>query len=253
MTDILNHTEQGITTLTINRPDKKNSLTSAMYAALADGLTQAQEDAAVRVVILRGHEAIFSAGNDIADFLNTPASRNELPVQRFLRTVARFPKPLIAAVSGAAVGVGTTMLLHCDLVYASDNAVFSLPFVDLGLCPEAGSSLLLPQMLGYHRAAAALLLGEPLTAQAAPEAGLVNQLVAANEVNALALAQARKLAAKPLTALMETKRLMKSNQAAILAQMQQEQDTFTRLLGEPAAKEAFTAFLEKRRPDFSPF
>lgn len=251
MNDILSHTENGITTLTIDRPDKKNSLTSAMYAALADGLTQAQNDPSVRVVLLQGHEAIFSAGNDIADFLNTPASREDLPVQRFLRTIAQFPKPLVAAVSGAAVGVGTTMLLHCDLVYAGENALFSLPFVDLGLCPEAGSSLLLPQMLGYHRAAAAFLLGEPLTAQAALEAGLLNRVVPASEVNALALAQAQKLAAKPLSALMETKRLMKTGQAAVLTRMQEEQVTFTRLLGEPAAKEAFSAFLEKRRPDFS--
>lgn len=251
MSDILTHTENGIASITINRPEKKNSLTSAMYAALADALTQAQQDPAVRVVLLQGHEAIFSAGNDIADFLNTPPSREDLPVQRFLQTLAAFPKPLVAAVSGAAVGVGTTMLLHCDLVYAGDSALFSLPFVDLGLCPEAGSSLLLPQMLGYHRAAAALLLGEPLTAQAALQAGLVNRVVPAANVNALALAQAQKLAAKPLTALIETKRLMKSGQTAVLTQMKQEQDVFGRLLNEPAAKEAFTAFLKKRRPDFS--
>lgn len=253
MNDILIHTENGITTLTLNRLEKKNSITSAMYAALADALAQAQDDPAVRVVLLQGHEGIFSAGNDIADFLNAPASREDLPVQRFLRTIAQFPKPLVAAVGGAAVGIGTTMLLHCDLVYAGENAVFSLPFVDLGLCPEAASSLLLPQLLGYHRAAAAFLLGEPLSAQAALEGGLVNRVVPPAEVNALALAQAQKLAAKPLGALMETKRLMKSGQATILAQMQAEQVTFTRLLGEPAAKEAFTAFLEKRRPEFSRF
>lgn len=251
MNDILIHAQNGITTLTLNRPDKKNSLTSSMYAVLADALAQAQDDPAVRVVVLQGHPSVFSAGNDITDFLNSPALREDLPVQRFLQTIAQFPKPLVAAVSGAAVGIGTTMLLHCDLVYAAENAVFSLPFVDLGLCPEAGSSLLLPQLLGYHRAAAALLLGEPITAQAALAAGLVNQVVPPDDVEALALAQAQKLAAKPMTALMETKRLMKSRQSDVLTRMQEEQVTFTRLLSEPAAREALTAFLEKRRADYS--
>ncbi|MEP6969730.1 MAG: enoyl-CoA hydratase-related protein, partial [Betaproteobacteria bacterium] len=148
-------------------------------------------------------------------------------------------------------GIGTTMLLHCDLVYAGDNAAFSLPFVNLGLCPEAASSLLVPQMLGYHRAAEALLLGEPFMAEAALEVGLVNRIVPPTEANNLAQAQARKLAGKPIRSLVETKRLMKKGQAQqIEKQMTEEGESFSRMQGEPAAREAFTAFMEKRRPDF---
>jgi enoyl-CoA hydratase/carnithine racemase len=148
--------------------------------------------------------------------------------------------------------VGTTLLFHCDLVYAGDNAAFSMPFVNLGLCPEAASSLLVPQMLGYHRAAEALLLGEPFMAEAALEVGLVNRVVPPTEANGVAQAQAKKLAAKPLGALVETKRLMKKGQMSqVLAQMSEEGASFARLLQEPAAKEAFTAFLEKRKPDFT--
>ncbi|MEN9539284.1 MAG: hypothetical protein RLZZ126_1519, partial [Pseudomonadota bacterium] len=174
------------------------------------------------------------------------------PVTRFLHGIASFPKPLVAAVCGPAVGIGTTMLLHCDLVYAGDNAAFSMPFVNLGLCPEAASSLLLPQMFGHHRAAEALLLGEPFMAEAALEVGLVNRIVPPTEANGIAQTQARKLAAKPLSALMETKRLMKSGQAAaVRAQMDEEGRSFGRLMVGPAAREAFAAFMEKRRPDFS--
>ena len=252
MSDILVHTEAGVTTITLNRVDKKNSITTAMYATMADALAQAQADAAVRVVLLQGDVTIFSAGNDIGDFLNKPPAGEQSPVFRFLHGIAAFPKPIVAAVCGPAVGIGTTMLLHCDLVYAGDNAAFSLPFVNLGLCPEAASSLLLPQMFGYHRAAEALLLGEPFMAEAALEIGLVNRIVPPTEVNAMAQAQARKLAAKPLTSLVETKRLMKKGQALQVAQqMDEEGAVFGRMLREPAAREAFTAFMEKRKPDFS--
>lgn len=252
MSDILVHTEAGVTTITLNRVDKKNSITAAMYATMADALDQAQADAAVRVVLLQGDVTIFSAGNDIGDFLNKPPAGEQSPVFRFLHGIAAFPKPIVAAVCGPAVGIGTTMLLHCDLVYAGDNAAFSLPFVNLGLCPEAASSLLLPQMFGYHRAAEALLLGEPFMAEAALEIGLVNRIVPPTEVNAMAQTQARKLAAKPLTSLVETKRLMKKGQAVQVAQqMDEEGAVFGRMLREPAAREAFTAFMEKRKPDFS--
>jgi enoyl-CoA hydratase/carnithine racemase len=244
-------------TLTFNRVDKKNSITRAMYAALADGLEQAAQDAAVRVVLIQGDATVFSAGNDIGDFQAAPADpgpREQQPVWRFLRAIASFPKPIVAAVCGPAVGVGTTLLLHCDLVYAGDNAAFALPFVNLGLVPEAGSSLLLPQMFGMHRAAEALLLGEPFMAEAALEVGLVNRVVPPTECNAIAQGQARKLAAKPLTALMETKRLMKGGQqAAVLARMDEEGAVFGRMLHEPAAREAFAAFAQKRKPDFSKF
>ena len=252
MSDILVHTEAGVTTITLNRVDKKNSITAAMYATMADALDQAQADAAVRVVLLQGDVTIFSAGNDIGDFLNKPPAGEQSPVFRFLHGIAAFPKPIVAAVCGPAVGIGTTMLLHCDLVYAGDNAAFSLPFVNLGLCPEAASSLLLPQMFGYHRAAEALLLGEPFMAEAALDIGLVNRIVPPTEVNAMAQTQARKLAAKPLTSLVETKRLMKKGQAVQVAQqMDEEGAVFGRMLREPAAREAFTAFMEKRKPDFS--
>ena len=252
MSDILIDTAAGVMTLTINRLNKKNSLTQAMYGAMADALNQAAADAAVRAVVLQGHETIFSAGNDIGDFLNGPTSTLESPVYRFLQGIAQFPKPLVAAVCGPAVGVGTTMLFHCDLVYAGDNAAFSMPFVNLGLCPEAASSLLVPQMMGYHRAAEALLLGEPFMAEAAMEVGLVNRVVPPTEANAVAQAQARKLAAKPLSSLVETKRFMKKGQTSlVLSQMAEEGASFGRMLREPAAREAFTAFMEKRKPDFS--
>jgi len=252
MSDILVHTEAGIVTISFNRLERKNSITSAMYASMADALESAAADAAVRVVVFQGHETVFSAGNDIGDFLNQPPSTPESPVFRFLRGIATFPKPVLAAVSGPAVGIGTTLLFHCDLVYAGDNAAFSMPFVNLGLCPEAASSLLVPQMFGYHRAAEALLLGEPFMAEAAQEVGLVNRVLPPTEVNGYAQAQARKLAAKPLTALIETKRLMKKGQATqVLAQMAEEGTSFGRMLREPAAREAFTAFMEKRKPDFS--
>ena len=227
--DILVHTEAGVTTITLNRVDKKNSLTRAMYSTLADTFEAAAQGTEVRAIVLQ-----------------------DSPVFRFLRAIATFPKPVVAAVCGPAVGIGTTMLLHCDLVYAGDNAAFSMPFVNLGLCPEAGSSLLVPQMLGYHRAAEALLLGEPFMAEAAMEVGLVNRVVPPTECNAIAQSQARKLAAKPLSSLMETKRLMKLGQTApVLARMAEEGESFGRMLGEPAAREAFTAFMAKRKPDFS--
>lgn len=251
MTDILTHTESGILTITLNRVPKKNSLTAAMYAAISDALEAAAADPLVRVAVIQGHETIFSAGNDIGDFLKA-APTTESPVIRFLRVISSFPKPLIGAVCGAAVGVGTTLLLHCDLVYAGDNAAFSLPFVNLGLCPEAGSSYLLPRLMGHQRAAEALLLGDPFTAETALEVGLINRIVPPAEVHALAHRQALRLAAKPLGALVASKRLMKQEQAApVAARIEEEIAIFGRMLGEPAAKEALTAFMENRRPDFS--
>lgn len=250
--DILVNTERGVTTLTFNRLERKNSITSQMYGMLADALASAASDAAVRVVVLQGHETVFSAGNDIGDFLNNPPAGQGSPVFRFLRGIATFPKPLVAAVCGPAVGVGTTMLFHCDLVYAGDNAAFSMPFVNLGLCPEAASSLLVPSMLGYHRAAEALLLGEPFMAEAALEVGLVNRVLPPTEANAYAQKIAQKLASKPSSSLVETKRLMKKPHLdRVLQQMDEEGLSFARMLTEPAAREAFGAFMEKRHPDFS--
>ena len=250
MQELLLHTADHVTTLTLNRVAKKNAFTAAMYNGLTEALAAAYKDDAVRVLVIQGDVTVFSAGNDIGDFLTRAAG--EPPAMRFLRAMAAFPKPLLAAVCGPAVGIGTTLLLHCDLVYAGDNAAFSLPFVNLGLCPEAASSLLLPQLLGYHRAAEALLLGEPFMAEAALEVGLVNRILPPTEVNAMTQVLARRLAAKPLAALVETKRLMKKGQLpAVLERMDEEGQSFARLLATPAAREAFTAFMEKRRPDYS--
>ena len=252
MTEILVNHDAGVCTITLNRVERKNSINVAMYTAMADALAAATADSTVRAVVLQGHETIFSAGNDIGDFLNAPPAGQDSPVFRFLRTISTFTKPIVAAVCGPAVGIGTTMLLHCDLVYAGDNAAFSMPFVNLGLCPEAASSLLVPQLMGYHRAAEALLLGEPFTAETALEVGLINRIVPPSEANALAQQHAKKLASKPLSSLVETKRLMKKSNAPQLAErMVEEGASFGRMLKEPAAREAFTAFMEKRRPDFS--
>jgi enoyl-CoA hydratase/carnithine racemase len=252
MSDILIHHDAGVCTITLNRAAKKNSITAAMYQSMADALAAAKDDANVRVVVFQGHETVFSAGNDIADFLNNPPATQNSPVFQFLHSIAAFPKPVIAAVCGPAVGIGTTLLFHCDLVYTGDNATFSMPFVNLGLCPEAASSLLVPQMMGYHRAAEALLLGEPFMAEAALEVGFVNRVLPPLEANNYAQSTARKLAAKPISALIETKRLLKKHNApAVLQVMADESASFGRMLKEPAAREAFGAFMEKRKPDFS--
>jgi len=250
--EIRTHLEGGVFTIAFDRLERKNSITTAMYGTMAAALVGAGDDQAVRAVLLEGHESVFTAGNDLGDFLKASGDGGPSAAYAFMRALANFPKPLIAAVCGPAVGIGTTMLLHCDLVYAGDNAMFSMPFVDLGLCPEAASSLLVPQLFGHQRAAAALLLGEPLNPQAALDAGLVNKVLPAAEVNAFARQQARKAASKPLGSLLEIKRLMKQGQAPeVLRRIEDEGARFTRLLAGPAAKEAISAFLEKRRPDFS--
>ena len=252
MTSLLQNLEHGVMTLTLNRVDKKNALTADMYTALAAALSKAVDEKDVRVVLIQGHETVFSAGNDIADFLQQPPANANSPVSLFLRGIAKFSKPLIASVCGPAVGVGTTMLLHCDLVYAGDNAAFSMPFVNLGLCPEAGSSLLAVQLMGYQRAAEALLMGEPFLVEAALELGLISRVLPPAEVNAYAQSQAQKMARKPLASLMETKRLMKSARTpSVLLQMEEEAAVFSRMLKEPAAVEAFSAFMEKRKPVFN--
>ena len=240
----------------IRRPEKKNALTGPMYEALANALEAAERNPDVRVILIHGQPGAFTAGNDLSDFLaNPPVSEEPLPpVFRFLNTFSTLTKPFMAAVSGVAVGVGTTMLLHCDLVYAGESARFQLPFVNLGLCPEAGSSLLLPALGGHQRAAEMLLLCEPFNAEKARELGLVNAVLPDADVLDHALAQARKLAAQPAAAVRMTKQLMKRTQAALLQQtMQEEARQFRTLLVPPEAKEAFSAFFEKRKPDFSRF
>lgn len=246
------HAENGVVTVSLNRLERKNSITSAMYGAMADALDSASTDPDARVVVIQGHESVFSAGNDIGEFLSSTDAGSSSHAHRFLQSVVTFPKPLIAAVCGPAIGLAATVLFHCDLVYAGDNAVFSMPFVNLGLCPEAASTLLVPQMLGHHRAAEALLLAEPIPANAALQMGLVNRVVPRAEVNALAQAVAQRLGAKPTIALIETKRLMKAGQQTFVSsQIAAENAAFARLLKGAAAKEAFSAFLEKRKPVFT--
>ncbi|MEE2977219.1 MAG: enoyl-CoA hydratase [Pseudomonadota bacterium] len=251
---IRTETADGILTLTFDRLDRKNAITAAMYQTLADALVAAETDPAIRVIVLAGHESVFTAGNDLEDFMKNPPKDESAPVHQFLRAISTASKPLIASVSGAAVGVGTTMLLHCDLVYASDTAKLSMPFAQLGLCPEAASSLLLPQLAGYHRAADKLLFGEPFDANEARELGLVNRVLPAGELDAFVRTQARKLTLLPPASLRATKRLMKEGATPQIAErMSVEGKQFGEMLRAPEAREAFTAFFEKRRPDFSKF
>jgi enoyl-CoA hydratase/carnithine racemase len=250
--DILMHEQDAVCTLTLNRADKKNSLTSHMYDQLATMLNHAQGNPSVRVLVIQGSETVFCAGNDIVDFIQNPPNHLEAPVFRFLQALVQFSKPLIAAVCGPAVGIGTTMLFHADMVFAGDNAVFSMPFVNLGICPEAGSSLLAPSLMGYQRAAQALLMGEPFMAEAAQEAGLVNQIVPPTELKEFVQRQALKLAAKPLASVMQTKRLLKAHHIPLLEQrIREEGEMFSAMLSQPAALEAMKAFVEKRKPDFT--
>ncbi len=254
MKNILTENKDGVLRIEIDRPDKKNALTAAMYQAMADAIKSAEADGKVRVVLIHGKADLFTAGNDLQDFLDNPPRDDNRPVFQFLYAISQAQKPIVAAVAGAAVGIGTTMLLHCDLVYAAPNARLQLPFVNLGLVPEAASSLLLPALVGYQRAAELLLLGEPFSAQQAKDIGLVTEVVSEEQLFDTAMAQAKKLASKPAASLRLTKRLMKQGQAAAVAQqIKLESGHFGERLGSPEAKEAFSAFLEKRKPDFSRF
>lgn len=252
--DILTSKANGIFTITFNRPKKKNAITAAMYQAMADALKEAESDAEVRAILFTGKPEIFTAGNDLEDFMKNPPQKRNSPVSQFMRNLSQATKPVVAAVSGPAVGIGTTLLLHCDFVYAADNAKFSMPFAKLGLCPEFSSSMLLVQIAGYQRAAEKLMLGETFSAQEACAMGLVNKVLPTAEVFAFAQAQAAKLAVLPTSSLRATKRLMKGKQlAAIKAKMEEEGQLFSEMLVSKEAKEAFTAFFEKRKPDFTKF
>jgi enoyl-CoA hydratase/carnithine racemase len=231
----------------IQRPQRKNALTAEMYDAMAAALAQAEADDAVRVALFHGTEDAFTAGNDLDDFLRRPPGGEDAPVFRFIRTVAGARKPLVAAVNGVAVGLGTTLLLHCDLVYAGEGTRFSVPFVKLGLVPEFGSSYLLPLIAGYHRAAEMLLLGEAFDAQAALAAGIVTRVVPREATLEAAHEAAAKLAALPAQSIVLTKQLMKAaHRAAVEQQMAAESRHFHERLGSPEAKAAFAAFLAKR-------
>ena len=252
--DIITNNANGIVTITFNRPDKKNAITVAMYQTMVNALNDAENDAEVRTILFKGKQETFTTGNDLDDFLRNPPQSIKSPVYQFIQTLSHATKPVIAAVSGLAVGIGTTMLLHCDLVYAAENARFSMPFTKLGLCPEFASSLLLPQIAGYQLAAEKLMLGEAFSAHEACAMGFVNKVLPPAEVLAFAQAQAAKLVTLPTSSLRATKRLMKGKQmAAIEAKIKEESVLFSEMLVSKEAKEAFTAFFEKRKPDFTKF
>jgi len=239
--------EQSVARIEIARPEKKNAMTAPMYQAMADAIAHAEADEAVRALLICGQADVFTAGNDLQDFLSHPPSGEDAPVFAFMRALHEAKKPVLAAVCGAAVGIGTTMLMHCDLVYCADNAMFSMPFVSLGLCPEFGSSVLVTLGAGYHRAAEKLLLGEPISAPEALEMGMVNRLLPPGEVEAYAMRQAQRLAALPAAALRETKRLLRAPWAdGVQVAMREEIEGFGRLLASDEAKAIMRSFLERR-------
>ncbi len=253
-------TLNGVATIEIARPEKKNALTIAMYQAMADALAAARADAAVRAVLITGQPGIFTSGNDLEDFMKRSAGSgsgsesSESPVFGFMRALLDCDKPVVAAVTGAAIGIGTTMLLHCDLVYVADDARLAMPFVGLGLVPEFASSLLLPQRIGQARAAEKLLLGDPFTGAQAVDLGIANAVLPAGEVANHARRIAERFNALPPGAVRAAKRLLRGPQReAVLQTIRTEGEVFAQALRSPEAREAFQAFFEKRKPDFSKF
>lgn len=246
-------TENGILLLTIARPEKKNALTADMYAAMATAITNADDDKNVRVILITGSEDSFTAGNDLKDFLDNPPLESSSPVFLFMHAIAGAKKPIVAAVNGLAIGIGTTMLLHCDLVYAVETARFQLPFVNLGLVPELGSSLILPALAGRTAAAELMMLGDMFNVDKATEIGLLNGTYSAETLMETARSAAEKLAAKPPAALRKTKALLNANIDDIRARIDQEAQVFGKQLNSAEVKEAIAAFFEKRAPDFSKF
>ncbi len=251
-------TLNGVATIEIARPEKKNALTIAMYQAMADALHAARADGAVRAVLMTGQPGIFTSGNDIEDFMSRPPGGGsdgmDSPVFQFMRALIECDKPVVAAVTGAAIGIGTTMLLHCDLVYISDEARLAMPFVGLGLVPEFASSLLLPQLMGQARAAEKLLLGDPFTGADAVEYGIANAVLPAGEVVNHARRIAERFNGLPPGAVRDAKKLLRGPQAeAILKTIRSEGELFAARLRSPEAMEAFQAFFQKRKPDFSKF
>ena len=252
---VLVERESGLLTLRLNRPDKKNALTRTMYAGLAEALSQAERDSDVRAVLLTGGTECFTSGNDVADFIQAPPTGPDSEVFRFMRTLFDFAKPIVAAVSGPAVGIGTTLLLHCDLVYVSRDARLKMPFVSLGLCPEFGSSLILPRLLGHARAAELLLLGEAFGGEQAVAWGIANQVL---DDGAATLAKAREMALGfqrlAPTAVLDGKRLMRAPGREELRRVIEEEGAlFGQRLRSPEAIEALSAFMQRRPADFSRF
>src|SRR4051794_36696558 len=243
----------GVATIEIARPEKKNAITRAMYTQLAAAFDAAREDPAVRAVLLTGQPGIFTSGNDIEDFVQRPSDEDP-PSITFMKALIGCDKPVIAAVTGAAIGIGTTMLLHCDFVYVSDEARLAMPFVSLGLVPEFASSLIVPQLMGNARAAEKLLLGDPFSGADAVEMGIANAVLPAAEVVPHARRIAERFNALPPGAVRETKRLMRRYRASAAEEaIVVESGVFGARLQSPEAKEAFSAFFEKRKPDFSRF
>jgi enoyl-CoA hydratase/carnithine racemase len=253
MSDIVTERSGSILSVQLNRPEKKNAMTSSMYITMAGVLDDAARDEHVRVVLWHGAGDSFSAGNDLEDFMKNPPGPGQSPQAQLINGLINFEKPLIAAVRGAAIGGGTTMLAHCDFVYAGESAKFQVPFVNLGLVPEFGSSYLLPLRFGYVRAAELILLGQPFDALRAAELGLVTQVVPDQMVLATATETARKLAEKPAAAVQACKRLMRG---AVREQLEHavklENEEFAARVTSPEAKEAFRAFFAKRQPAHHP-
>jgi enoyl-CoA hydratase/carnithine racemase len=252
MSDIIKERSGSILRVQLNRPAKKNAMTMSMYVTLADTLNDAAKDEQIHVVLWHGAGDSFCAGNDVEDFLKNPPGPGESPQARLMNAFINFDKPLIAAVQGAAIGGGTTMLTHCDFVYAGETAKFQMPFINLGLVPEFGSSCSVPIRIGHIRAAELILLGLPFDARRAAELGLVTRVVPDQELLATATETAQKLAEKPAGALQACKRLMKrSSREQIEQAMKVEMEEFASRVRSAEAREAFTAFLEKRPPNFS--
>ena len=243
----------GILQLQINRLEKKNALTQEMYAALADGLDEAAANSSVRAVLFKGGPGAFTAGNDLKDFLEQPPRSGEAPVHRFIKTLAQSPVALVAQVEGVAVGIGTTLLLHCDMVFVAEDARLQLPFVNLALLPEAGSSYLLPKIMGHARAAELLMTGRAFDGHEALALGIATAVVPLAELETRVAAACMRLAQQPPGALRKTKALLKSDQEQVMRQMERESRGFAECLNSAECKEALTAFLEKRPPDFSTF
>ena len=244
----------GVAHIVINRPEKKNALTAAMYAGLVGAFQEAESAKSVRVSLIHGTNDCFTAGNDLQDFMNAPPTDDSSPTVQFLKTVHAARKPIVAGVAGPAVGIGTTLLLHCDLVYADPKTRFQLPFVNLGLCPEFGSSFLLPQFVGHARAAELLLLGDVFSAQTALELGLINGISPEGQVIATATEKANQLAQRPAASLYLTKQLLKkAHSSPVSVTIDEELIEFGKRLKSPEAAEAFRAFFERRKPDFSKF
>jgi enoyl-CoA hydratase/carnithine racemase len=247
-------TLNGVATIEIARPEKKNALTMAMYDAMAQALRAADADASVRAVLITGQPGVFTSGNDLEDFMKQPPTGPDSPVFRFMSALMECGKPVVAAVTGTAVGIGVTMLLHCDFAYVADDARLMMPFVALGLVPEYGSTLLVPQAMGMRMAAEKLMLGDPIAPDDAVTYGIANAVLPAPEVAAHARRVAERFNHLPPSGVRETKRMLRApHRDAILAAMKAESEQFAARLRGPEAREAMQAFFEKRKPDFSKF